>query len=234
MRRLVVTLLMTGLLWGAVAPASAADEIGLSRDGEHWADTLTEPLFDSDTLWVPGDSRTVSFHVRNQAESNAWLTTTVRTDDRDNLMANDHVVLRARTGGRWFTLRNGEPSQELTAASIRPGAPVKVEIEATFDPRSSNASQADSLSLMFEVRLTDAAAGSDQGPGTDGSDDGPPDVKDPSETDQSDDETGGSPGWLPGTGGGTAVTVLWMAGILMAVGAALAVAGRRGKEREDV
>lgn len=208
MKRLAVTLLLTGLLGGVLTPAWAADEIGLSHDGERWADTLTEPLFDADTIWVPGDSRTVSFYVRNEAESNALLTTTVRTDDADNLVSNDHIALRARAGGTWFDLRNGEPSEELTDASIRPGSPVKVEVEAQFDPRSSNASQAGSVDLRFEVRLTEAHA--------DEPDDAPP------------------PGWLPPTGARVSVALLWIAGILMVVGTALTVAARRERESEHV
>lgn len=213
MRRWVVTLLMTGLLGAAVAPASAADEIGLSRDGERWGDSLTQPLFDPDTLWVPGDSRTVSFYVRNQADSRATLTTTVRTGDRDALLANDHITLRARAGGRWIPLRNGKPSPELTDASLRPGAPVKVEVQAAFDPRATNATQADSLRLMFEVRLTEVTT---------------------ADADQPDDDPDDSGGWLPRTGAGLAVTVLWIAGMLMAVGAVLALAGRREREQEHV
>lgn len=219
MRRWVVTLLMTGLLGAAVAPASATDEIGLSHDGVRWSDTLTEPLFDPDTVWVPGDSRTVSFYVRNQADSNATLTTTVRTGDRDNLLADDHVTLRARAGGRWIPLRNGSPSSELTDASIRPGAPVKVEVEASFAARSTNVSQSQSVRLVFEVRLTDATARQ------------PDDRDDADDADDADDDR---PGWLPKTGAGAVVTLLWLGGILVMLGAVLAFAGRRKREQDHV
>lgn len=223
MRRLCVTLLFAGLLTGVAAPASAADEIGLSLDGERWADRLTQPLFDQDTLWVPGDSRTVSFYVRNQAGSDASLTASVRSSDQDGLMKNDHIALRARAGGRWFALRNGKPSQQLTEAVITPGTPVKIEVEAAFDPNSSNRSQTESVRLMFEVRLTDAA-GSDV----------PQDGENPVAGDGSDEESEGLAGFLPDTGSGIPVILMLMAGIATAVGATVVVAGRRERESDHV
>lgn len=210
MRRWVVTLLMSGLLAATAAPAWA-DEVGLSHDGERWGDTLVEPLFDADTIWVPGDSRTVSFYVRHDADTDAVLTATVRSDDSDDLLADAHIALRARAGDAWFRLSNGEPSPELTEASIRAGAPVKVEVQAAFDPRSSNASQADSLSLEFEITMTEAL--------TDRPGDRPDDPP---------------PGWLPPTGADVSATWLWAAGLLVVMGTALMIAGRREKERDNV
>jgi LPXTG-motif cell wall-anchored protein len=216
MRRLRVTLLTTGLLLATLAPASADDQMGLSRDGKQWTDTLTEPLFDSESLWVPGDSSTVSFYVRNQAGTGASLTISVRTNSGHEVLADDNIVLRARSGGRWITLRNGRPSLELTDASIRTGAAVKVDVQAAFDVESSNAFQAERLDLTFEVRLADAVVGADAAP----------------ESTASHDDSAGFAGWLPDTGSSTPVILIWMAGIAMAAGAALAVAGRRDREHE--
>lgn len=233
MRRLLTTLLTAAMVLAAVAPASADDKIGLSPDGEQWVDSLSQPLFDSDTVWVPGDSRTVSFYVRNQATTNATLTASVRTRDGDDLVADHHIVLRARVGDRWFALRNGKPSPALTDASIRPGAPVRVDIEAGFDPTSSNASQTDTLRLMFEVTLTDAAAGPDPAPGENVPGDVPTDVDGTGDPSDVHDDAGGFAGWLPDTGAETPVILIWMAGTAIVVGAAVAVAGRRKGERED-
>ncbi|WP_146825372.1 LPXTG cell wall anchor domain-containing protein [Aeromicrobium flavum] len=210
-----MTVLTTGLLCGAVAPAAADDRIALSADGTVWADRLIEPLFDPSVVWVPGDTRTASFWVRNQAQSNASLTATVRSEDGDDLMSSRQVTLRARSGGPWVTLRNGTPSGGLTSVSIKPGSAVRVDVQAALDPAASNASQASSLDLGFDVRLAEAVD------------------ETANDTDGSDDESG-SAGWLPDTGSGTPLILVWMAGIAMAVGAALAAAGRREKESEDV
>ncbi|SKB09926.1 hypothetical protein [Aeromicrobium choanae] len=222
MRRLLTVALAVGLLLAGVAPATASDEIGLSSDGVNWVDDLTVPLFDADLRWVPGDSRTVTFYVRNQAESDGELTVTVRANDPDGLLTADHVTLRARANGTWFTLRNGEPSDDLTAASIGAGGIVPVDLQATFSPGSSNASQRDASDVTLELRLTgvlDAVDGTGDAPGTDGA---------PAAGD-SDDLTG----WLPQTGAPASLLVLWLAVLVTAVGIAFVAAGRRRDELEE-
>ncbi|WP_313407750.1 LPXTG cell wall anchor domain-containing protein [Aeromicrobium sp.] len=245
MRRLVATVLALGLVLVGVTPASAADQIGLSLDGTHWADTLEDSLFDPDVVWVPGDSHTVSFYVRNQADTNAVLSAAVLSGDGDHLLAGKHVSLRARAGGQWFPLVNGHPSPELTAASITPGEQVRVDVEAAFDPASSNASQSAALDVMLRVRLADAAASIDPEPGGSTPTDPPTDrpteptpSDDPSDSDgihDSDDgrdRTEGGADHLPSTGSETPVILIWMAVLAITAGAAFLAAGRREREHE--
>ncbi|MCL3836923.1 hypothetical protein [Aeromicrobium duanguangcaii] len=219
MRRLAPAAVSAGMLLAAVAPATAADEIGVSRDGRNWSATLTEPLFDPDTRWVPGDTRTVSFFVRNQASSHARLVATVRSDDGDDLWSDGHVTLRARVRGAWFPLHNGRPSADLTLESLRPGTAVRVDVRAGLDPASTNAEQASRLNLTFGLRLTDA----DEGVA--------------GATAEADGATGsgrsdGPDGWLSRTGTSAPAILIWLAAAATAAGAAFMAAGRREGEEE--
>lgn len=223
MKRFMLSAAALVLLLTSASPASAADEIGLSLDGTHWGDSVVEPLFDADAVWVPGDTRTVPFFVRNHAETGAELTVDVTADDHDRLWADDHLALRARVEGRWVELRNGVPSAELTAASIGSGEHVRVDLQAAFDPGSGNASQDKALHLVLTVHLA-GAIDDVEGPKDGGPNDGGPDGR-------SDDDPNDHAGWLPSTGSETPMMLMWLAGSAIVVGAALVAAGRR--ERED-
>lgn len=143
--------------------ARAADEIGLSNDGVTWSSSLPAPLFDPDFRWVPGDSETATFYVRNQGPSGSQMVIQARSSDTDELLANEDIDLQARVvGEEWVPLRNGVPSRPLTERSIGQGAVVQIEVNATFDPASTNQSQLSLLPLSFSVTLTDAL----EGPGT--------------------------------------------------------------------
>ena len=153
----VLTCLCLALMAG---PASADGRIGLSRDGSTWSQTLPGSLFDPSIRWVPGDSRTASFFVRNQAESGASLRVDVRSGDRDQLLANDDIRLEARAhGSRWFPLQNNDISRTLTSRMLGVGESVKVDVRAVFDAASTNQSQRKSLALRSLVTLADATAG---------------------------------------------------------------------------
>lgn len=229
MRRLLSAVLALGLVLVGIAPAFAADQIGLSRDGAHWADTLEDPLFDPHVVWVPGDSRTVSFYVRNQADTNAVLSATVLTADGDQLLAGRHLSLRARAGGQWFPLVNGHASPELTAASISPGQQVRVDLEAAFDPASSNASQTAAVDLMLRIRLSDAVSG--PGPEPIGTMPTPRPTPD-SPRDRPDRPPVGA-GQLPDTGSNSPAILMWTALLAVTAGVAFIAAGRREREDED-
>lgn len=208
--RVLIGAALVLLLAATAPPAVAADEVGLSLDGETWHASLTEPLFDPDVAWVPGDSRTVSFLVRNQATTDASVRVTVRAPDRDDLLADDHLLLHARAGGAWVPLRNGQPSDRLTAALERADT-VRVDLRATFDPRSTNASQTSVLAPEIEITLAEAVTGrpGDDAPGPEHS------------------------GWLPDTGSGTPARLAWLAGGLVAAGALLLRTATRRREGMD-
>ena len=222
MRRLAPAAVSAGLVLAAVTPAAAADEIGVSRDGRRWSGTLTEPLFDPRTRWVPGDTRTVSFYVRNQGRTNARLVATVRSVAGDRLWSDGHLTLRARVRGTWFPLRNGQPSGDLTQESLRPGTAVRVDVQAGLDRASTNASQASGLELTFGLRLTEA----DEGVAGASAE-----VVEAGEAAGS-GRSGGSDGWLSRTGASAPAILIWLAAAATAVGAAFLAAGRREGEDE--
>ncbi|RYY50067.1 MAG: hypothetical protein EON53_03430 [Actinomycetales bacterium] len=159
-RRLLLALAVTTSLLGA-SVAYASGEIGVSEDGTSWSSGLDGPLFDPDVRWVPGDSRTKTFYVRNQGPTGASMTIEARSTDEDDLLADDEIDLRARAdGGAWVDLRNGAASAELTDDAIEQDGVVRVDVNASFDPASSNRSQTARVALDFRVHLADAV-GSD-------------------------------------------------------------------------
>lgn len=141
----------------APSTAQAADEIGFSNDGVTWSSSLPNPVFDPAFRWVPGDSRTASFFVRKDGPSTALMTIEARSADTDELLAVDDIDLQARVvGGSWVAIENGIASGPLTQGSIARGDVVQIQVNATFDPNSSNQSQSKRLPLSFTVTLTDA------------------------------------------------------------------------------
>lgn len=227
--RLLLAGLTTTTLLG-VSVAHAADEIGLSDDGVTWSSGLDAPLFDPDVRWVPGDSRTESFYVRNEGPSGASLTIEARSADEDDLLADDDIDLRARAdGGAWVALRNGVASTRLTEREIEQDGVVEVDVNATFDPTSTNQSQVRRLALDFRVLLADAAgtdgeSDADADGGTDADLDGPgvdADLDPPAG-----EETTGA---LPGTGTTTERWILLLGAALVVGGTSLVV---RRRDRE--
>lgn len=180
------------LLLGVMAsPAHAADELGLSPDGQTWSGQLSGPLFDPTVRWVPGDARRAQFYVRNQAADSGTLTIAVLSRDLDRLLRDDHLQLSARVGSdAWVDLAPGGQAVRLNAAALPAEAVRKVEVRARFDFASGNRTQRDAVAMDFKVTLS----GADSTPVPDPNDpDGTPDPKD--DTDLPD--TGAPPvGWL--------------------------------------
>lgn len=209
---LLVSVLLA--LWSA--PAHAADEIGFSNDGVTWAPALAQPLFDPEFRWVPGDSRTATFFVRNQGPTSAVMTIEARSADADELLGHDDIHLHARVaGGSWVPLRNGIASASLTDEGFDAGDVVQIEINAAFDPATVNQSQSKSLPLTFEVTLADAASI----PAPEGPDSETPGVETPGSG-----ETAAGPargGVLPSAGAAVGPGLLLAALMLCALGAVM-------------
>ena len=60
------------LLVGA-GPARPAETVTYSVDGVIWTATLSSPLFEESTRWVPGDSRGATFSVFNDTDDDGRL-----------------------------------------------------------------------------------------------------------------------------------------------------------------
>lgn len=194
-----------------IPPALAADELGLSRDGQVWSAQLRGPLFDPHVRWVPGDERVEAFFVRNQASDGADLAIAVSSADRDRLLARDDITVAARVGGSaWTPLDRVDGHYPLSTRVIASGGTERVQVRAAFDPASTNQSQTKHLRLDFRVVLSAAAAG-------DGGDD--------------DSDTAG--GVLPDTGAPQMGWALLAAAAMIGTGAAL-VRRSRVEEVSDV
>lgn len=142
----------------SAGPAQAADEVGLSRTGAVWEPSLSGVLFGTPHRWVPGDSETRGFLVRNQGPSAATMTIRVETTDPDALLAADDVVLRARLAGQpWHDLAAGT-RRTLTTEVLPTRGTRRVEVQVSFLASSTNRSETRRLPLRFVVTLTDAAA----------------------------------------------------------------------------
>ncbi len=158
---------MTSLLLTVFAiPAHADGELGVSRDGVHWADSLSEPLFDSDFRWVPGDAQTTTFWVRNQAATGAELTVDVRADGDLELLGPGDMTIEARAGNdAWLPLENGTLSAgRLNDAIITAGTSSPVDVRIALKPESINQSQLRSLRLSFAATLSQSMRDADDAP----------------------------------------------------------------------
>lgn len=192
---------------GAAAPASADDEIGLSRDGVSWSRQLAAPLFDDGFVWVPGDVEQASFLVRNDGPSDGELAVDVLTADPDGLLASDAFLLEARIGtGEWVEIDSGTTALTPTVLDVPEGARSRITVRGTFLPETTD--HQDELA-SFRVRVTLSEAG-DVGGEDDGAGDG---------------EVGGQDG-LPDTGSPLGAGVIWVAAALIGAGIALVRPGR--------
>ncbi|MEG9226178.1 hypothetical protein [Aeromicrobium sp. Sec7.5] len=165
LRALIVTAVAASAVL-APSAAQAADEVEFSDDGAAWSSSLPDPVFDPAFRWVPGDSQTASFFVRNNGPSAALMTIEARSADTDELLADDDIDLQARVaGGSWVALDNGVITGPLTQGSIARGDVVEVQVNATFDPDATNQSQTRRLPLTFTVTLAEALEGDGTGGG---------------------------------------------------------------------
>lgn len=229
------------ILLATASPAYADDELGFSSDGSVWVESLTGPLFDPGVRWVPGDVRTASFFVRNQAVERGDLRVDVERTVRDDLLETSYLEISARADGQTWSSVTGVGSQELLAADdLQSGRPVKVEVRVTLDDDAPNETMVLGTDLDFRVTLTQseivAEAGGGQGDG-DGSGeldvdgevgvDSPTTVAGSSSEDGDGDGNGGPGSLLPGTGSNVPPWLPPVGGVLLGAGAYLLVRRRR-------
>lgn len=203
----------------AAAPAHADEEIGLSRDGITWTETLGAPLFDPGFRFVPGDVETRSFQVRNQGPSAGLLTVEVLAADPSALLVADDFTIEARVaGGPWVDVEAGTTPVRTELAVAR-NARTQVAVRATFDPDSTRQLQRVPFRVLLSLEEDGSVGGIDQGgDGSDG-DDG------------DDGSVGGvEDGGLPATGSAVAPGLFWLAAACIGGGVALV----RRREREEV
>lgn len=152
MKRLLAVLATALILASAPVAAHADDQLGLSTDQTTWAPDLTTALFPDSVRWVPGDARTASFWVRNQAADPGALTITAT-----RAPAGEGVDVQARVaGGDWVPVTT---STTLAAGTVAPGATRRVDVRVVFDSAAGNATQARDFPASFRATLVQTGAG---------------------------------------------------------------------------
>lgn len=215
MKLVLVRLLgMTLILSAASAsPALAADELGLSLDGVNWSSSISDPLFDPSFRWVPGDSETATFYVRNQGGSAGDLVVDVIGSQAGSLLDSGGLHITATGGeGDWVTVSESGTHRLLTAPEIADGAVAPIDVKVSFDESSPNQTQLLAAEMTFRITLSESVPG---GSGTAGG---------------SGTNTDGS--GLPGSGAPELRWIAAIGAILFGTGLAL-VARRRDAGREE-
>ena len=206
---------------GLAVPATAAGHLQLSSNGVTWGNNLSAPLFDPVFRWVPGDSQTASFYIRNQTGQDAVLDLIMLPAQYGDLMKSGDLTVSGQVdGGTWVGATSADNSHFLITSAPVPGKAVrKINIRIDFAGSSSNATQNRQVGLAFDVALTQAKAivlaptqGGGHGSGAGGK----------------------NPNSLPNTGNDVSPLMILLAVLLCAGGAALAVLSQRDgtKERE--
>lgn len=160
--RVTAMTVMTAALPGALLAASNAraaiadGELGLSNDGVIWGRTLAHPLFDSAFRWVPGDTETRSFFVRNQSGQAGDLVIDVQGSRANALMQTGDLSVSARgVDGAWQAISEPGRHRLLSEVQVPSGDRKRVQVTVAFGPASTNQSQIKALDLKFQVRLTE-------------------------------------------------------------------------------
>jgi hypothetical protein len=150
-RCIVAVLLVAALALLGAGAALAASPIGVSSNGKTWTGSLSKPIFDANVLWVPGDVRTGTFYVRNQATDAGSLSLRADALDPDGLVRRD--------GGAWSALPADGQQHRLATAQLGASKSTRIEVRAVFDSASPNRSQKESVTVRFSVGLTESRAG---------------------------------------------------------------------------
>lgn len=155
MRRTVVTLLSVLTLTFALAgSASAAGELGISRNGVDFGASL-DNLFAPDMIWVPGDVRTETFYVRNQGGTPAQLSIDILGSRAASLIdTGDLLITATAAGGTARPAADRRQRRILRLEDVVDRQVVPVTVTVAFADTSANESQLLSTELRFRVNLT--------------------------------------------------------------------------------
>ncbi len=204
------------------APATAAGELGVSQDGTTWAPTFSGPLFDNAIHWVPGDSRTATFFIRNQSTDTAGLAITMLGDHVGSLMDSGDITVSA-TGGGGVSVPTSDLGDQLLliASDINGGEVVPIHVTVDFNENSPNDTQLLSTDLKFKVTLTQSSETNPDNPG------------DGNGTNGDGNGTNGSSSPLPDTGAGQLTWIVALGSILLGTGVAIVSRHRNNEQGES-
>lgn len=205
------------LLVGTHTPAFASNELGLSSDGVHWGNSLPGQLFDPAFRWVPGDSETRTFYVRNQSKDAAVLDVTMITGPAEALIDTGDLKVGVRVDNGAFESATTSGTHVLASqVPVARGQKHRIDVRVDFDPASTNLSETKRLRLRFNVRLTQDAS-----------------VLPPTNGGGNGNNSGHGGGLLPGTGSVISPGLLVLATLLCSVGLALVGFGRRSRDLDE-
>lgn len=143
------------IVLASTTPAAASSEIGLSRDGIAFAPKLDAPLFDPATLWVPGDVRTETFYVRNQATDNADMSIDVIGASRDSLMDTGALMVSLRgSDAVWHDVTDPGMQRVVSAADLASGRAARIDVKVALLNGAPNMTQVRHLDLDVRVLLS--------------------------------------------------------------------------------
>ena len=127
--------------------------LALSRNGHHWSTDLRRPLFDEDTVLIPGSELTSTFYVRNQSGEPADLAVTVRGGRHLGLLdlPGFRLALRGAHGWQQVVQADGAPTLQLR---LPKGAVRAISARVRLIPGALNRAQQRRLDLSLEVRLS--------------------------------------------------------------------------------
>ncbi|MFL6156054.1 MAG: hypothetical protein ACJ72D_08190, partial [Marmoricola sp.] len=175
-----------------------------------WSASLPAPLFDPAERWVPGDIRTATFWVRNQASDAGTLTLQATVHDLDGLIARDDVSLMIRRdGGAWVPLPPDVVSRPFGDRTLPAAASTRIDLRAELVAPSPNRSQVSTVLFDLAVGLSETSSVSGPSGGA---------------TDH--------PGLLPDTGG-VPLGILLAGAVLLALGLLILIPLRRRAPRKD-
>ncbi|MEN8674167.1 hypothetical protein [Nocardioides sp.] len=248
--RLALFVALASLALGLAASPSHADDsaerdraaLQLSLDGVTWTESIRQPLFDPDTRWVPGDTRTARFFVRNAKPDSGDLRVVLERPTREALLDTGFLSLAARAGnGPWTEVESGGRHELIDGAAVESQEEEVVLLRASLAADAPNgtmvlASDLDlTLTLTQEGIVDDATSEDDDGGngnggnGNGGDSGGSPGS--PGSPGSTGSTEGTASGDLPDTGSPLRPWVLPLALLLLASGAVLIV--RRGDDEDD-
>jgi len=152
----IAVLGLAAVLAGAPAQADG-HQLALSTDGVHWHDTIPA-LFPASVRWVPGDSASKAFYVRNDSSDGATLAVDLVGETEQNLMASGDLTISARVdGGPARAVSRTGTHALVRDVRVAPGNTHRITVRVALAADSRNPTQAERFDFHFAVRLTQAA-----------------------------------------------------------------------------
>lgn len=158
-------LLVSALVFGgAVAPASAATGIEVSRDGKNFTSAIAGGLFSKITISVPGDSQSAELYIRNASPAAGYLRVSLTSVTVSNPAIAAALSVSAGTldfPGAPVALADAQPCRVLTEGDlIASGGVVKLSSALSLGDLRGAVGQNGSASFSLRVSLSETAVGS--------------------------------------------------------------------------